>query len=189
LAEVPRLLDEVSGALRVLEIPEPAGYLQAVRQYIQAELIERQRVPSGRQLDTLADAMASLEYYLEALRDRRPGREEILDITRTSLETLRYWPLPSGRAEPVAAAASWEAAAPSDTVETDVPQEFPLAVETPTPVTAAAVPPPLPPLAEVRVSPEAAIPLVFAAAINAKPVPVVPGSAPEVAPETPVFDP
>ena len=189
LAEVPRLLDEVSGALRMLEIPEPAGYLQAVRQYIQAELIERQRVPSGRQLDTLADAMASLEYYLEALRDRRPGREEILDITRTSLETLRYWPLPSGRAEPVAAAASWEAAAPSDTVETDVPQESPLAVETPTPVTAAAVPPPLPPLAEVRVSPEAAIPLVFAAAINAKPVPVVPGSAPEVAPETPVFDP
>lgn len=95
LDEVPRLLGEVAGALRMLALPLPADYLQGVRQYIAVELIGRQRVPSGRQLDTLADAMASLEYYLEALRERRPGREDILDITRTSLETLRYWPLPA----------------------------------------------------------------------------------------------
>ncbi len=97
LDEVPRLLGEVAGALRMLDLPLPADYLQGVRQYIAVELIGRQRVPSGRQLDTLADAMASLEYYLEALRERRPGREDILDITRTSLETLRYWPLPAGQ--------------------------------------------------------------------------------------------
>ncbi|KAG1388855.1 hypothetical protein G6F60_013557 [Rhizopus arrhizus] len=42
--------------------------------------------------------MASLEYYLEALRDRRPGREDILDITRSSLAALRYWPLPDRNA-------------------------------------------------------------------------------------------
>ncbi|KAG1598042.1 hypothetical protein G6F46_014220 [Rhizopus delemar] len=42
--------------------------------------------------------MTSLEYYLEALRDRRPGREDILDITRSSLEALRYWPLPDRNA-------------------------------------------------------------------------------------------
>ncbi|WP_421567629.1 Hpt domain-containing protein [Stenotrophomonas sp. PD6] len=100
LHEVPRLLGEVAGALRMLDLGTPADYLQGVRQYISVELIGRQRVPSGRQLDTLADAMASLEYYLEALRERRPGREEILDITRTSLETLRYWPLPDEHAAP-----------------------------------------------------------------------------------------
>ncbi|MGH8088311.1 MAG: Hpt domain-containing protein, partial [Stenotrophomonas sp.] len=100
LHEVPRLLGEVAGALRMLDLGTPADYLQGVRQYIAVELIGRQRVPSGRQLDTLADAMASLEYYLEALRERRPGREEILDITRTSLETLRYWPLPDEHAAP-----------------------------------------------------------------------------------------
>ncbi|MCC4598052.1 Hpt domain-containing protein [Xanthomonas campestris pv. phormiicola] len=95
LGDVPRLLGEVAGALRMLELPQPADYLEGVRRYVATELIGKRRVPSGRQLDTLADAMASLEYYLEALRERRPGREEILDITRTSLETLRYWPLPS----------------------------------------------------------------------------------------------
>ncbi|PZS65787.1 hybrid sensor histidine kinase/response regulator [Stenotrophomonas maltophilia] len=94
LHDVPRLLGDVSGALRMLDLGTAADYLRGVQQYIEAELIGRQRVPSGRQLDTLADAMASLEYYLEALRDRRPGREDILDITRSSLEALRYWPLP-----------------------------------------------------------------------------------------------
>jgi len=94
LQEVPRLLGEVAGALRMLDLTVPADYLQGVRQYIRVELLGKQRVPSGRQLDTLADAMASLEYYLEALREGRAGRDEILDITRSSLETLRYWPLP-----------------------------------------------------------------------------------------------
>ncbi|MEG0185160.1 MAG: Hpt domain-containing protein, partial [Stenotrophomonas sp.] len=95
LQDVPRLLGDVAGALRMLDLRTAADYLRGVQQYIEAELIGRQRVPSGRQLDTLADAMASLEYYLEALRDRRPGREDILDITRSSLEALRYWPLPA----------------------------------------------------------------------------------------------
>ncbi|WP_461294615.1 Hpt domain-containing protein [Stenotrophomonas maltophilia] len=104
LQDVPRLLGDVAGALRMLDLGTAADYLRGVQQYIDAELIGRQRVPSGRQLDTLADAMASLEYYLEALRDRRPGREDILDITRSSLEALRYWPLPERTAaEPVAA--------------------------------------------------------------------------------------
>ncbi len=99
LEGVPQLLSEVSGALRILDLPQPADYLEGVRRYIGAELLKRRRVPSGRQLDTLADAMASLEYYLEALRDRRPNRDEILEIARSSLESLNYWPLPAEEAE------------------------------------------------------------------------------------------
>jgi len=94
LAEIPRLLDEVSGALRMLELPLPADYLEAVKRYVEVELIGRKRVPNGQQLDTMADALASLEYYLEALRDQRPSRDEILEIARHALERLRYWPLP-----------------------------------------------------------------------------------------------
>ncbi len=102
LAEVPRLLEEVGGALRILELPEPADYLVGVRRYTETELIARKRVPNGQQLDTFADALASLEYYLEALREQRPNRDEILDIARHSLEALRYWPLPAA-AVPTAA--------------------------------------------------------------------------------------
>ena len=94
LGEVPRLLDEVAGALRMLEQQHPADYLVAVKRYVEVELLTRKRVPNSQQLDTMADALASLEYYLEALRDQRPARDEILEIARHALERLRYWPLP-----------------------------------------------------------------------------------------------
>ena len=45
LAEVPRLLDEVVGALRILELPQPADYLTGIRRYTETELIGRKRVP------------------------------------------------------------------------------------------------------------------------------------------------
>ena len=95
LAEVPRLLEEVSGALRMLEQDEPSRYLTGIRLYTETEMLGRKRIPGNQQLDTLADALSSLEYYLEALREQRSGREEILAITRQSLEALRYWPLPT----------------------------------------------------------------------------------------------
>jgi chemosensory pili system protein ChpA (sensor histidine kinase/response regulator) len=98
LAEVPRLLGEVAGALQMLELDNPASLLTGVRLYAERELIARRRVPNGRQLDTLADALASLEYYLEALREQRPQRDDILDIARSSLDTLGYWPLPQATA-------------------------------------------------------------------------------------------
>src|SRR5688572_14450017 len=95
LADVPRLLEEVAGALRILEIEDAPQYLGAVRRFTESELLRRHRVPNGQQMDRLADALAGLEYYLEALRDRRPKREQILDIARQNLEALVYWPLPA----------------------------------------------------------------------------------------------
>ena len=100
LVEVPRLLDEVAGAMRILDLARPASYLAGVRMYAETELLSRKRVPASQQLDTLADALASLEYYLEALRDQRPHRDEILDIAGNSLEALGYWPLPEIREVP-----------------------------------------------------------------------------------------
>ncbi|QNP41264.1 Hpt domain-containing protein [Lysobacter solisilvae (ex Woo and Kim 2020)] len=108
LGEVPRLLDEVGGALRMLEQQQPSEYLTAVKRYVEVELLGRKRIPNSQQLDTMADALASLEYYLEALRDQRPARDEILEIARHALERLRYWPLPAME-EVVAPAAPVEA--------------------------------------------------------------------------------
>ncbi len=112
LEPVPRLLGEVTGAMRILQLPEPAGYLEALRRYSQAELIGNAQVPSGRALDTLADALAAMEYYLESLREPHGQRQGLLDKTRDSLEALAYWPLPDSTREQVAAdAAEAEAAA------------------------------------------------------------------------------
>ncbi|MBX3714292.1 MAG: Hpt domain-containing protein, partial [Lysobacter sp.] len=117
LEQVPKLLSDVSGALNILELPVPAQYLDGVRLYTEIELLDRHRIPNSRQLDTFADALASVEYYLEALREQRANRDDILDITRNSLETLGYWPLP---AEPVRTAVSPSVAGPAP-VETPAP--------------------------------------------------------------------
>ncbi len=93
LDPVPRLLAEVAGAMRILQLPEPAGYLEALRRYSQAELLEKRQVPGGRELDTLAEALAGMEYYLESLRDPLGQRLDLLDRARASIEGLGYWPL------------------------------------------------------------------------------------------------
>lgn len=178
LHEVPRLLGEVAGALRMLDLGTPADYLQGVRQYISVELIGRQRVPSGRQLDTLADAMASLEYYLEALRERRQGRDDILDITRTSLETLRYWPLPDENAAPVDASAEALPVAPEHVELTG--WDAPVVAPVETAVTPAAPAPgsvPAPPLPEYTFDPLPDVAADVAAPAPA-PAPVEPAARP-----------
>ncbi|MDQ3160849.1 MAG: Hpt domain-containing protein [Pseudomonadota bacterium] len=96
LEPVPRLLAEVSGAMRILQLHEPAGYLESLRRYSHAELISKRQVPAGRDLDHLADALAGMEYYLESLHEHHGQRLDLLEKTRGSLEALAYWPLPGG---------------------------------------------------------------------------------------------
>ena len=165
LTDVPRLLEEVSGALRILDIHEPSDYLTAVRRFTENELLRRHRVPNGQQMDRLADALASLEYFLEALRDRRPNREQILGVARQSLESLGYWPLPADEAvaAPVAAAAAAPVAAVSAPAAAVV---APVAA-----APAAAAPPALPPVVEPVVEIEE---ITFAATPEPELAPVVP---------------
>ncbi|WP_297830658.1 Hpt domain-containing protein [Thermomonas sp.] len=106
LKKVPDMLTEVSGAMRILELPEPAGYLDALRAYAERELIARKRVPNGVQLDTLADALSGMEYFLESLRDPRDTRTDLLGKVRTSLEALSYWPIPEAEDLPEAGTAA-----------------------------------------------------------------------------------
>jgi chemosensory pili system protein ChpA (sensor histidine kinase/response regulator) len=94
---VPALLEEVSGALRMLDMHRPAELLGGVGRFVDNELIADRRIPTAEQMDTLADAMAGIEYYLEAARDSRGGGERILDGTQRSLEALGYWPVPAKR--------------------------------------------------------------------------------------------
>ncbi|WP_275672441.1 Hpt domain-containing protein, partial [Thermomonas alba] len=126
LEPIPRLLNEVAGALRILEKPEPASFLEALRQFTQRELIERRQVPGGQTLDTLADALAGMEYYLESLHDPLGQRLDLLDKTRVSLEALGYWPLPASEPAAPAPAAADVAA---DVAVHSAPESIPAASE------------------------------------------------------------
>ncbi|MGN6788857.1 MAG: Hpt domain-containing protein [Rhodanobacteraceae bacterium] len=113
LADVPKLLAEVSGALRILNLERPAELVDGIDRYIGNELIVDVKVPTVDDMDTLADAMASVEYYLEIGRDSSASDNRILDAAQHSLEKLHYWPVPPRR-EPAAPAAAEETAAAAE---------------------------------------------------------------------------
>jgi chemosensory pili system protein ChpA (sensor histidine kinase/response regulator) len=104
LTGTPTLMGEVAGAMRMLSAPRPAELAEGVGRFVGNELLDDQRVPSGAQMDHLADALAALEYYLEAAREHRGGLDHILDVAEHSLGLLGYWPVPEARAASIPAA-------------------------------------------------------------------------------------
>src|SRR4029078_8149538 len=103
---IPRLLEEVGGALRILDLGESAKLMKGIVRFVEVELLRHRRVPTAEQMDKLADALASVEYYMEATREQRGGRDKILAVTRQSLAARGYWPIPEddggGGAPPLA---------------------------------------------------------------------------------------
>ncbi|MGN6480071.1 Hpt domain-containing protein, partial [Luteibacter sp.] len=94
LAGTPELMAEIGGAMRMLGAPRPGDLADGIGLFIHRELLGDRRVPNGAQMDRLADAVAALEYYLEAAREHRGGLDHILDVTQQSLSELGYWPVP-----------------------------------------------------------------------------------------------
>ncbi|MDJ0653079.1 MAG: Hpt domain-containing protein [Xanthomonadales bacterium] len=91
VGQTPALLEEIVGALKMLDLDEAASLLNGIVAYTQVELLKKRNVPDAEELDTVADAVASLEYYLEAVREHRPGRDKILEVARQSLRKLGYY--------------------------------------------------------------------------------------------------
>ena len=52
--------------------------MTGIVRFVEVELLRHRRVPTVEQMDKLADALASIEYYMEATREQRGGREKIL---------------------------------------------------------------------------------------------------------------
>ena len=128
LAGAPELMAEIGGAMRMLGAARPAELADGIGLFIHRELLGDRRVPNGTQMDRLADALAALEYYLEAAREHRGGLEHILDVTQQSLAELGYWPVPADgegnealgedALEGIEAAAIEHIAVPSTSVDT-----------------------------------------------------------------------
>ena len=91
LARVPELLTQVRGGLAMIPLARAADLLQACNRYIQEQLLVRKAVPNWQNLDTLADAITSVEYYLERLSEDHAAQGDlILDVAEESLESLGY---------------------------------------------------------------------------------------------------
>jgi len=91
---VPSLLNEVAGALSMLALDDVPPLVIALKRFVEAELLHAKRVPDERQIEHLADAFTAIDYFLEAAREHRGDRAEIIASARDSLAALGWWPVP-----------------------------------------------------------------------------------------------
>ncbi|MDX1698952.1 MAG: Hpt domain-containing protein, partial [Thiohalobacterales bacterium] len=92
LHEVPVLLNQVSGGLKLAGQEELAGLVDGIDGYNANELIGGKGVPGNDVLDTLADAICSVEFYDEELKEDRLYGDMVLDVARRSVAKLGYAP-------------------------------------------------------------------------------------------------
>ncbi len=89
LANVPSSLQLVRGGLWFLDQHRAAQQVADCAHFIQTQMLEASTMPSEQVLDTLADALTSLEYYLEGgvLLHAKENRS-VLDLADESLRAL-----------------------------------------------------------------------------------------------------
>ncbi|OZG75153.1 hybrid sensor histidine kinase/response regulator [Hahella sp. CCB-MM4] len=123
---VPALLQSIRGGLKIIPLDQAADLLEACAKYIDEQLLKKEQAPDWSQLDTLADAITSIEYYLERLSEGSRDNDMILEVAEQSLAQLGY-PIGGGAAAPAPVAAPQPAppaAAPESSSEKATDQEL-----------------------------------------------------------------
>jgi len=88
LKTIPDLLVQIYGSLNILTLEHAAKLLAHTNNYIVNNLIKKNISASQDDMNNLADAISSLEYYMESLSGDWGKPEEILDIAEQSLQAL-----------------------------------------------------------------------------------------------------
>ncbi len=91
LENVGTMLMDIRGGLNMIPLRRPAAIINSCANYIQEKLIDGSEHPSFQSLESLADAMASVEYYLERLMENlHEDSDSMLDIAEESVADLGY---------------------------------------------------------------------------------------------------
>jgi len=89
LEDVPDLLAGVRGSFAVAGLHRAADVLAKCENYVRQDLLAERQIPAWQLLDTLADAIASIDYYVERLSDDAEAEcQSILEVAEQSVRTL-----------------------------------------------------------------------------------------------------
>jgi len=93
LQPLPALLTQVRGALAMIPLSRAASLIESCNHFIREHLLLDPDQPGWQELDSLADVITSIEYYLERLSDdpEAPG-EHLLDVAQKGLASLGFFP-------------------------------------------------------------------------------------------------
>ncbi len=90
IAEVPQWFNQVKGGMLLLGEARPAALVNAIATYIKAELIEAEKQATPEELESLADAVCGLEYFLESRREQRIYGASAMAVAEHGVERLGY---------------------------------------------------------------------------------------------------
>ena len=91
IQNVGSILNSVRGGMIVLNLPRAAAVVASCVDFINGTLMQNDQPAALRQLlETFADAIIGLEYYLDAVRTVRDTNDSVLDIAEESLLALGH---------------------------------------------------------------------------------------------------
>lgn len=88
LANLPVTLHSIWGGLQMVEDTAAANVLGRVAESIQRRLLDEKEAPSHQVLEALADALTSLEYYIESVGTREDRNLDLLNLAESSLDDV-----------------------------------------------------------------------------------------------------
>ncbi len=90
LANVNSTLNAVQGSMFIVGEERLAAAISACAECIENELLEKDSRPEESILDTLADILTSLEYYIETISGRESVNADLLSLAEESLKSINY---------------------------------------------------------------------------------------------------
>lgn len=88
---IPEVLHSAWGGVLFLNIDRVPEMLRLSSRFVHDKIIlDEAGNPNVETLETFADALASIDYYLESFEEKKPIGEGILDIAEESLDELGY---------------------------------------------------------------------------------------------------
>ena len=78
----------IEGAFRMLDLHEPAEMMADLSVYANNVILKQSKVPAMEELNTFADAVTSIEYFMESIVEGIGINTEILDVARQALDEL-----------------------------------------------------------------------------------------------------
>lgn len=90
IQDVPDTLNTVRGGLQMIGLDRAAMVLVQAANFFRAELFGEDAQPDWKRMDTLADAISSVEYFLERILEDPESGEHILEIAEKSAADLGY---------------------------------------------------------------------------------------------------
>lgn len=91
IKNVASTLSTVRGGMLVLSLPRAAAVVAASERFVNEALLGSEPLPAVQHLlETFADAVISLEYYLDALKSGKDADTSVLQVAEESLQALGY---------------------------------------------------------------------------------------------------